>query len=265
MPQFLTQEKDIIAWLTQMQVIGAKSNVVEYSISSKGVVDIVGRVDLSHKNLTHIPIQFGNIEGDFNISYNQLTSLQGAPQTVMLGFNCSFNALTNLVGGPSVVKKDYICSYNKLISLEGVASNMNRLDASYNHIVSLGHMPTFIGDDCVLSYNPIQEIVEIHTQIGGFLMLDKTDIMNVAWLKATLINTQAMSLGLGFLNKPDIHAHFNQQINNSTDNEYYRERYFTHALQNRQDLFVQLEVLEEKEKLENNIQALDKHKNKIKV
>jgi hypothetical protein len=266
MAQFLTQEKDIIDWLTEM--LGEESIVIKekyYTISSTGVVDIDGVVHLSHKNLTHLPIQFGKVTGNFDVSYNQLKSLEGSPSEAILGFNCTGNQLTSLVGGPSIVKKDYLCSYNQLTSLEGVAKEMNRLDASYNQITSLEHLPKVIGDDCILSYNPIKQLMPITSQIGGFMMLDKTEVMNAKWLRETLINTQIMALGLGFLEKPEFDVHFIEQINEKATNPYYKTRYFSHTFSAKQDLIDILEAFEEKQKLEQNIQVSDSHSHKMKL
>ena len=45
--------------------------------------------------------------GDFDCSYNELTSLEGAPTTVNGHFNCIENDLTSLDGCPKKVDGDF--------------------------------------------------------------------------------------------------------------------------------------------------------------
>ena len=53
-------------------------------------------------------------EGDFDCSYNQLISLEGAPREVNDDFYCSHNKLTSLKGAPREVNGNFYCSDNKL-------------------------------------------------------------------------------------------------------------------------------------------------------
>ena len=63
--------------------------------------------------------------GQFNISKEKLTSLEGSPKEC-IGFYCSDNNLTNLIGGPEIVQGDYVCQRNKkLTSLEGGPKSCN--------------------------------------------------------------------------------------------------------------------------------------------
>jgi hypothetical protein len=76
------------------------NKVVEgtYTIQSDGTFDVNGNVNMSKMNLTKIPVKFGKITGYFDCSYNQLTTLEGAPQSVGRHFNCRYNQLTSLEG-----------------------------------------------------------------------------------------------------------------------------------------------------------------------
>ncbi len=65
--------------------------IKNYSINEDGIVDVDGDVDLSDKNLTSIPVQFGRVSGWFDCSHNQLTSLKGAPREVEGWFYCRIN------------------------------------------------------------------------------------------------------------------------------------------------------------------------------
>jgi hypothetical protein len=74
-----------------------------WSISSDGLVDVDGNVDLSYKNLTKLPFNFGYVLGYFHCYGNELTSLEGAPRSVGRGFNCSHNKLTSLRFAPEEI------------------------------------------------------------------------------------------------------------------------------------------------------------------
>jgi len=66
-------------------------------------------------------VSFGQVSGSFYCFGNQLTTLEGAPQTVGGGFSCTSNQLTSLIGAPQTVDGHFDCSGNEnsLTSLEG--------------------------------------------------------------------------------------------------------------------------------------------------
>ena len=75
---------------------------------------------------------------NFNCSYNQLTTFEGAPVSVGGHFSCSYNQLTSLEGAPSSVGGDFDCYNNQLTSLEGAPSSVGcDFDCYNNHLASL--------------------------------------------------------------------------------------------------------------------------------
>jgi hypothetical protein len=76
-----------------------------------GIIDVDGNVSLI-KRISKLPVQFGNVSGDFNCDRNKLTTLQGAPKSVGGDFNCDRNQLTTLQGAPSSVGGYFNCSYS---------------------------------------------------------------------------------------------------------------------------------------------------------
>ena len=92
--------------------------IENYTINN-GLVDVDGDVDLSGKGLTKLPVKFGNVSGIFNCQNNQLTSLEGAPQSVGGDrFNCNNNQLTSLEGCPKEVGNTFDCSINNIYRLD---------------------------------------------------------------------------------------------------------------------------------------------------
>jgi len=78
-----------------------------------GSYDVDGDVDLSTMNWTKLPVKFGTVGEDFWCNHNQLTSLEGGPETVDGSFYCSYNQLTSLEGSPETVGGDFDCRRNK--------------------------------------------------------------------------------------------------------------------------------------------------------
>ena len=64
-------------------------------------------------------LKINKVEGNFYCYNNQLTSLEGSPETVGGTFDCDRNKLTSLEGAPETVGGDFDCNYNELTSLEG--------------------------------------------------------------------------------------------------------------------------------------------------
>jgi len=81
---------------SEIQSICDKYNIQNWELNPKtGRVDVRGDVDLSVKNLKELPLKFGRVDGYFDCSLNQLTSLEGGPNSVGGGFYCYDNQLTS--------------------------------------------------------------------------------------------------------------------------------------------------------------------------
>ena len=108
-------------WLDEM-------GVKNYTINDDFTIDIKENVDLSNKYLRSFPpfIKFRNVGGSFFCDSNQLTSLEGCPQSVGGYFSCESNQLTSLEGCPQSVGRDFSCHNNQLTSLEGCPQSVGR-------------------------------------------------------------------------------------------------------------------------------------------
>ena len=75
-----------------------------------GLVDVQGSFDCSSRGLKSLcGIRFGTVTGDFWCSFNELITLEGAPQTVTGDFRCGHNKLTTLEGAPRKVGGSFTC------------------------------------------------------------------------------------------------------------------------------------------------------------
>ena len=104
-----------------------------YTINDDGSIDVDGAVNLSNRNLTKIPFNFGKVSGNFSCHYNQLTSLKGSPNIVGGDFYCYFNQLTSLEGAPNNVGGIFSCNNNQLASLDGAPNNVGGNFSCYDN------------------------------------------------------------------------------------------------------------------------------------
>ena len=94
--------------------------------NADGSIDVEGIVNFYKMNLKELPLKFNKVNGKFYCTYNQLTTLKGAPKDVTLNFYCGSNLLTTLEGGPEKVSGVFDASFNKLTSLEGAPKEVTK-------------------------------------------------------------------------------------------------------------------------------------------
>jgi len=142
--------------------------IENYTINSDGTIDVVdfnsqhGSVELdgvSREVLTKLPLKFNQVSGNFYCSYNQLTSLEGAPLSVGGDFYCRDNKLTSLEGAPKHIGGVFNCNNNQLTSLEGAPLSVGgTFDCSSNQLTSLEGAPKHIGDYFDCDYNKLTNL-----------------------------------------------------------------------------------------------------------
>lgn len=137
----LVNNEDIITWLNRY-------DIKNYTILSDGSVDVSGDVRLSGRlpNLYKLPLKFNVIDGDFDISENELVSLEGSPVKVNGSFLAHKNELNSLRGGPKEVKGSFIILHNNITSLQ--------------------NSPTTVKGDFICSHNPLRSLEGINTVFG---------------------------------------------------------------------------------------------------
>jgi len=94
----------------------------------------VGDLDLRDKNLSRLPnLRNVVVRGDFDCSYNRLSTLEGSPQEVGGNYDCSRNDLTSLRGAPRKVGGSFNCSDNALTSLRGLPESIGEVGIYANY------------------------------------------------------------------------------------------------------------------------------------
>ena len=170
--------------------------IENYTINPDGSIDVDDDVYLNNKDLTKLPLQFRNVNGVFNCSYNQLTSLEGCPNvsgdfycshnqlTSLSGgpndisgyFICTNNKLKSLEGGPNYVGDDYYCNDNQLTSLKGAPKRVDIFDCSYNQLETLEYMPLIINGYFRCSKNKLTNLISLKSDIKGSIYLDNNPL-----------------------------------------------------------------------------------------
>jgi len=136
-----------------------KYQIENYTFNDDLSIDVNGYVNLYKMELTKMPVKFRNVSGDFDCSYNNLTSLVGGPETVGGNFYCEDNKLTSLLGSPEKVEGNFNCNYNKLTSLLGSPETVGGNFYCYdNNLTSLEGSTKMIGRDFNCSNNKLTSL-----------------------------------------------------------------------------------------------------------
>ncbi len=149
----------------------------KWSLNEKtGLVDIEGNFNCSgitlnkgsRKKLKDFSgVRFGVVTGDFGCSFNELTSLEGAPQEVGRNFNCEGNELTSIKGAPQEVGGHFLCSDNKITSLEGAPKKVDGFYCSGNKLTSLEGAPRVVKGNFCCCYNELTSLEGAPRKVEG--------------------------------------------------------------------------------------------------
>jgi len=118
-----------------------KYGIKNYTINKDGSVDVDDDIYLNCRDITKLPLKFGNVSGDFICYENKLTKLEGCPQSVGGNFDFSDNKLTTLEGCPQSVGGYFGFSDNQIKDLYG--------------------FPEFFDNEIYYSQNPVSEILDL--------------------------------------------------------------------------------------------------------
>lgn len=184
---------DITKWLKA-------NNIKDFKILNDNSVDVVGDVRLcgALENFQKLPVNFNEVNGNFDISDNVLISLEGSPKKVRGDFLAHKNELTSLKGGPKEVAKNFV--------------------VLKNNITSLQFSPIVVGEDFICSNNPLRSLEGI-VSVGGSVFTS----LYIPTLKSKQFNFHSQvtykyegSLLINYLDKEYIILTEEEQIYNKT-------------------------------------------------
>ena len=131
-------------------------SIENYTINNDGSIDVDEDVNLHNLGLEKLPIKFNKVNGYFDCSENELTSLSGSPFEVNGDFKCHTNELTSFKYAPKIIRGNFDCEWNNIKSFEYFPSYVKRY---------------FWCDD-----NPIFEVWELFQDLTKIELLNDFDI-----------------------------------------------------------------------------------------
>jgi hypothetical protein len=143
-------------------------DILDYKINVDGSIDVDGGASLFLCSMTEIPFKFNRVSGNFNCSFNDLTSLKNCPNEVGGDFECYQNKLSSLDHSPSVVIGSYHCYGNKLTSLIGCPIKVGgEFNCANNKLSTLRYCPNIVGGEFNCTNNIIRTLKFSPSRVGN--------------------------------------------------------------------------------------------------
>lgn len=165
--QFFKTYEETKNWLDEMAV--RLYEIDENSLS----VDVRGPVNLSKKNLTKIPVRFGKVNGEFNVSDNpKLESLAGSPAKAV----CIMCDSTNIKNFDWLGDINFVYAKNikSLESFKGLPTRLTSLNIQHSceNVHSFDHFPTTVSGYLSISHDfRFTDILHKHSNDIGNIVL----------------------------------------------------------------------------------------------
>ena len=133
--------------------------IKNYTLNKDESINVNGNVNINNKHINKLLLHFNKINGNFDCSYNNLTSLEGCPKIVEGSFSCGGNKLASLEDGPKIVSKHFVCHGNKLTSLEGCPEKINEnFYCNNNQLITLKGGPKVVNGIFNCTYNQLTSV-----------------------------------------------------------------------------------------------------------
>jgi len=178
-------------WLENYRNPSGYNDYKHYTKNADNSIKINGSVDLSEMGITslsEIPFKIKEVNGNFIVRGNNLTSLEGCPEIVTFRFDCSENNLSSLEGSPKFVIEqqytsfnEYNCSKNiNLTSLKGMPSSVGgEINADKCNLLSLEGMPDYCGCLKINSNRHLQSLVGAPQKVKLYIDCSECDLINL--------------------------------------------------------------------------------------
>lgn len=154
-------------WLEKHTTLTEKDYIINNNIIN--VFTNVSIID-EYLQLNKFPnfIQFGYVNGNFDCTNNNMTSLEGCPIKIKGNFYCSYNKLESLKGCPKEIGGSFICRKNKLLSLKYCPQIINgTFDCSFNEIKNFENSPKIVKGIFDCTYNEIENLNGLTKNLYG--------------------------------------------------------------------------------------------------
>ena len=152
--------------------------ITNYTINTDGSIDVGGYVNLIGTYLTKLPLKFRNVSGLFYCGHNELTTLDGAPESVGGSFDCTYNQLTTLEGSPQSASDMFNCSHNQLTTLRGCPQIIGRgFYCNNNQLFDFNGFPEDFDGYFHCINNPVFEIYNLFKTVKCIYWLNELDVI----------------------------------------------------------------------------------------
>ncbi len=106
-----------------------KYGIISYKINDDGSIDVFQNVRMGYYSLIRIPLKFNFIDGDLNLSGNNLVSLEGSPKILTGSLSLLHNKnLKNLEHSPEEVGRMIHLRFSGIESLDGLKVPYSKLN-----------------------------------------------------------------------------------------------------------------------------------------
>jgi hypothetical protein len=163
----LTDHNDIAAWLKLHHISIGKCN-----INDTGTVDAKGDVWFRYTGGDTLPIQFGRIEGSFNVNESSLTSFVGFPHYIEDVLYCSRTNITSLHGIETAVNyvgDSFFCTGRKPTHMLGL-------------LLIRGIDRVYIGEPGNKSDYTLQRILEKYVGGSGDILTCQDELIDAGYI-----------------------------------------------------------------------------------
>ena len=124
------------------------------------------------KSLRELPIRIKIVDGEFDISENELIDLKGCPEKVG-SLNASGNSLKSLEGSPKHVKESFKISKNPLSNLKGAPEYIGgNFEAQNCELISLVGGPKEVKGEYNVSNNKLKNSFGLAEKVGKSINFD---------------------------------------------------------------------------------------------
>lgn len=137
---FLDNREAIQDWLSEV-------GITDYTIDEQLVVNVNKSILVTDKKIPYLPVQFGEIKGNFFFQNVGLKSLKGFPHTVKGAVSVVNNKLKSFKYSPDTITGDYAVNGNKFESFK--------------------NLRTKIGSVFFCQDNPLKNIDDINFEVKG--------------------------------------------------------------------------------------------------
>ena len=118
----------------EIHEICKKYKIKNYTINPDGSIDVEGDVAIL-LHINELPLKFNKVNGWFDCSYNELTTLEGSPVEVNGSFYCHNNELTSFEFSPKIVRGGFDCDSNNIKTFEYFPSYVKEYFNCYDNLI----------------------------------------------------------------------------------------------------------------------------------